>query len=89
MGLLVTSSFGGVANLAYLTPLCAGLKTKRWAIIDSKFAGDDQAAVDSGELKSIDKEFGKWHGMSMGANLLSIVTLAAYGFVLGGKLKVA
>lgn len=89
LGLLATSSIGGIANIAYLTPLCSNLKTKRYEIIDNKFNGDDKAAVESGDLKAIDKEFGKWHGMSMASNLLSIVSLAAYGFILSGKLKVA
>mgnify|MGYP003365175921 FL=1 len=88
VALLVASAVGGVANLAYLTPKCAVLKTQRWSIIDSKYDGDDKAAVASGDLKAIDKEFGKWHGASMAANLLSVVTMAAYGFVLSGKLRV-
>lgn len=88
LGLLAMSSAGGIANIAWLTPVCAEIKTQRWKIINEKFDGDDKKAVASGELKSIDKEFGKWHGMSMVSNFISIVTLAAYGFVLSGKLKV-
>lgn len=88
LGLLATSSVGGIANLAWLTPLCQDLKNKRYSIIDNKFNGDDKKAAESGELKSLDKEFGKWHGMSMLSNLISIVSLTAYGFVLSGKLKV-
>lgn len=88
LGLLATSSFGGIANLGYLTPLCQDLKDKRWKIIDDKFNGDDKAANESGDLDSLNKQFGKWHGLSMLSNLVSIVTLTAYGFVLSGKLKV-
>lgn len=88
IALLVSSAAGGVANLAYLTPKCAVLKTKRWDIVDKDFNGDNEKAVASGTVASIDKEFGKWHGASMAANMVSIVAMAAYGFVLSGKLKV-
>lgn len=79
---------GGIANIAYLTPKCAHFKTKRWEIVDTKYNGDNEAAVKSGEVSALDKQFGKFHGMSMGANLLSIVALTAYGFILSGHLKV-
>lgn len=88
IGLLALSSLGGIVNVAYLTPLCTDLKDQRYKIIDSKFNGDVDKAVESGDLKNIDKSFGKYHGFSMLANLSSIVTFAAYGFILSGKLKV-
>lgn len=89
LGLLAVSSLGGILNIAYLTPVCVDLKDQRYKIIDSKFNGDVDKAVESGDLKTIDKTFGKYHGFSMLANLASIVTFAAYGFILSGKLKVA
>lgn len=88
LGLLGVSALGGIANIAYLTPKCAHFKTKRWEIVDTKYNGDNEAAVKSGEVSALDKQFGKFHGMSMGANLLSIVALTAYGFILSGHLKV-
>lgn len=88
LSLLGVSSACGLFNIAYVSPLCADLKSKRWAIIDSKFNGDDKAAVASGELKEMDKSFGKWHGVSMLANVVSVITVSAYGFVLSGKLRV-
>lgn len=88
IALLVTSAAGGIANWAYLTPKCTVLKNKRWSIVDAQFGGDNERAVAEGAVASIDKEFGKWHGASMAANLVSIVAMAAYGFVLSGKLKV-
>lgn len=88
ISLLAVSSLGGIFNIAYVSPLCADLKSRRWKIIDTKFGGDDKAAVASGELKAIDAEFGKWHGVSMLSNVLSVITVTAYGFVLSGKLRV-
>lgn len=88
LGLLLASSAGGVINWAWFTPLCNKLKDERWKLVDARFGGDNDKAVASGELKAIDKEFGKWHGMSMAANLLSILSITAYGFVLSGKLRV-
>lgn len=92
--LLAASALGGVANWAYLTPKCAVFKTQRWAIVDSKYAGDNDAATaakengEDVELAAIDKHFGKWHGASMASNLVSILSMAAYAFVMSGKLKV-
>lgn len=88
ISLLVTSSASAIFNIAYVSPLCADLKSRRWHVIDSKYNGDDKAAVASGELKSIDAEFGKWHGVSMISNVLSVITVTAYGLVLSGKLKI-
>lgn len=88
ISLLGASSLCGLFNIAYVSPLCADLKIKRWQIIDSKFNGDDKAANESGDLKALNQQFGKWHGVSMLANVLSVVTVTAYGFILSGKLKV-
>jgi len=87
MSLLAISSTGGLLNLGWITPTCADIKQKRWSVIDSKFGGDEEAAKASGDLKDLDKAFGKYHVWSLIANFASILSITAYGFVLSGKFK--
>lgn len=87
LGLLAATSIGGALNILYLTPKCAQLKTERWALIDAKYGGDEALAKASGDLAVIDKQFGKFHMLSMVSNLASIIAITGYGFVLGSKLK--
>lgn len=88
LALLATSSLAGLFNIGYVNSKCIDLKNKRYAIIDGKFGGDIEKANECAEVKALNKEFGKWHGVSMLANLISIVTITAYGFVLGANLTV-
>lgn len=87
VALLAATSFGGIINLAYLTPKCADLKVQRWALIDAKYNGDEAKAKESGDLAIIDKAFGKYHMLSMVSNLASIIAITGYGFIIGSKLK--
>lgn len=87
LALLGLSSLGGLANALYLTPKCAKIKETRWNLIDTQFGGDEQKAKDSGSLVQLDKQFGQYHVVSLIANLLSILTIGAYGgAVLGTRL---
>lgn len=69
-GLLALSSVGGLLNYFWLLPKCAQIKEAR-----------NKVSEDSAEYKLLLKQFGKYHGLSTLANIVSIVLLGTYGLL--------
>lgn len=70
------SSLGGLINNFYCLPVSRKLKADKEALLESN------GNVETEEVKTLAKQFGKVHGISMLINVISIASLTAYGFVL-------
>ncbi|VEU19699.1 DEKNAAC100291 [Brettanomyces naardenensis] len=82
IGLLTTSSIGGLLNLLYASPECQKIKDQRNTIIDTVYGGDDDKAKGSDDLKPLDEKFKKFHSWSLFFNMVSIASITAYSWVL-------
>lgn len=88
IGLLSLSGLAGAFNYLYLTPVCHKIKDERKKLEAEK---RHETVVD-GELKpteeyaKLNKQFGRYHGISMLTNLVSILALGLYGVVLSKRL---
>lgn len=82
IALLATSSLGGVMNMAWARPKCEKIKEKRDAIIDNVYGGDDDKAMASDDCKPLNEQFMKYHSWSLFFNMVSIVSITAYSWVL-------
>lgn len=82
--LLVVSSLTSALNYFYLMPKCRIIKEQRKKMVDDKL--DTIEGVPTEEFKQLTKQFGIYHGISLLANLGSILTLGVYGFVLSTRL---
>lgn len=82
IGLLAASSIGGILDLAIAEPKCRSIKEKRDTITDNVYKGDDEAAKKSGDLDALNKEFGKYHTLSLFFNAVSIFTITGYAWVM-------
>lgn len=56
---------------------------RRQEVLDGRSCRDE---VKSEEMKALNKRFGKVHGISVLLNLAGVVSLVAYGILLGGRL---
>ncbi|KAG7191514.1 uncharacterized protein KQ657_003109 [Scheffersomyces spartinae] len=74
-GALAVLSFCGALNCFWLLPVCRSIKEERVAL--------EKEGKDTSEVT---KRFGKFHGISTLVNMLSIISLGAYGYGLGCKL---
>lgn len=72
---LASAVVGGAANKWWLLPLTKGLKEKRNQL-------EAEGKQDSEEFKQATQQFGKFHGVSLGFNLLNFLALTSYGFIL-------
>lgn len=82
--LLVLSSIASAVNFCYLLPKCRDLKEDKLELIAKQLDVID--GVETEEFKNVKKLFGRHHGISMLANLISIATLGVYGMVLSKRL---
>ena len=86
LGLLALSSVGGALNYLWLLPVCQKIKEDRNKLIaDKKDVGADGQPTE--ELKALNKQFGKYHGISTLVNITSILSLGVYGVVLAKGLS--
>ena len=69
-GALALSALGGIINYFWLLPKCADIKVRR-----------NQAKEGTEEYNELSKQFGKYHGLSTLANIVSIVSLGFYGLL--------
>lgn len=83
-GLLILSSLTSALNYFYLLPKCKGIKQQRQKLIADKSDTIDGEPTD--EYKKLTKQFGMFHGISLLANMGSILTLGVYGLVLSRRL---
>ncbi|CAK9436233.1 uncharacterized protein LODBEIA_P07910 [Lodderomyces beijingensis] len=86
VGTLVASSLGGILNLFVFEPKCSVLKDERNKLTsinkDKKENGEP-----SDEMAALNKQFGRWHGLSTLVNLVSIASLGVYGLTLARGLS--
>ncbi|ODV84824.1 hypothetical protein CANARDRAFT_200250 [[Candida] arabinofermentans NRRL YB-2248] len=83
LGLLTTSSIGGLINYFYLLPKCHSIKAERESLLETN--GNDLESV---EYKELTSKFGKFHGFSLLFNFLSVLTITAYGLILSGQISI-
>lgn len=88
IGLLAFSSATGMINYFVLLPWCKQIKDQRNKLVSDKL----HETIEGGESKPteemirLNKQFGKYHGISSLVNLLSIFSLGVYGVVLSKRL---
>lgn len=85
--LLAASAVAGALNYLWVLPVCKQIKEERNKLVaDKKHEAIVEGAVQpSAEYTALSKQFGMYHGISSVLNLVSLVTLGAYGYVLGKK----
>ncbi|GME70771.1 unnamed protein product [Ambrosiozyma monospora] len=89
LGLLGVSSATGLLDYLWLMPACQKIKHERLAISDTKYGGDDEAAkAKDPEYQKLSKQFGKYHGLSLLVNLVSVLGVFGYAFIIGKNLTV-
>lgn len=86
---LSVSALGGAANYFWLLPVCQKLKEQRLKLVADKAHETlvDGKAVPTAEYERLTKQFGKYHGISLLANTVSIVLLGIYGILLAKTFK--
>lgn len=88
IGLLALSSATGALNYFVLLPWCQQIKDQRNKLVSEKL----HEVIENGEVKpseemvKLNKQFGKYHGISSLVNILSILSLSAYGVILSKRL---
>lgn len=82
--LLAVSSLCSALNYFYLLPKCRTIKDKRQKLVEDKLDTVDGEPTEA--YKQMTKQFGMFHGISLLANLGSILTLGIYGLVLSRRL---
>ncbi|ESW95784.1 putative mitochondrial outer membrane protein [Ogataea parapolymorpha DL-1] len=79
IALLAASSLSGLTNYLWLLPVCNRLKTERFALED--LPESERTPETNEKIAALTKQFGKYHGISLVFNTLSVLTLAAYSYV--------
>lgn len=74
---LAISTLGGLSNILVLSPICHRIKDARSELVDKGL--DTIDGVQTEEYKKLTKQFGMYHGLSLLANLASILGLGVYG----------
>ncbi|KAG5420959.1 hypothetical protein I9W82_000049 [Candida metapsilosis] len=78
LGTLAIASLSGLVNLFYLEPKCRGIKEERIKLTAiGKEKKDNGEPTD--EMQALTASFGRWHGLSMLINNLSVLSLTVYG----------
>ena len=78
IGTLAIASLSGIFNLCYLEPKCHAIKEERIKLTAiGKEKKDNGEPTD--EMQALTTSFGRWHGLSMLINNLSILSWAVYG----------
>ncbi|OBA18021.1 hypothetical protein METBIDRAFT_226840 [Metschnikowia bicuspidata var. bicuspidata NRRL YB-4993] len=85
---LAASAVAGALNYFWVLPRCNQIKAEKKKLVDAKRHEQiiDGNTVETEEFKALSKQFGKFHGISSLLNLLSLVTLGAYGVALGRRI---
>lgn len=85
---LAVSAIAGALNYFWVLPVCKNIKEERAKLVADKKHEQvvDGETVPTEEFTNLNKSFGKYHGISSVLNLVSLVTLGAYGFFLSKKL---
>lgn len=83
-GLLAIASITGAINYFYLLPKCQGLKDERTKLVKDNLHEKDGKETE--EYIKLSKQFGKFHGISLLVNTLSISVVGVYGMVLSRRL---
>lgn len=78
---LGVTSISGAINYFGLLPWTHRVKEKRFAL-EAKEGKDCREEPISPEMASLNKEFGKSHGLSLLLNMASFIGLTSYGFIL-------
>ncbi|KAI3403758.2 hypothetical protein KGF56_003393, partial [Candida oxycetoniae] len=78
LGALVASSISGLINLVFVEPACHSIKEERIKLTAINKDKKENGEL-SDEMQALNKKFGRWHGLSLLANLVSIFSLGAYG----------
>lgn len=78
---LAASAFTGLLNLVWVLPKCKSIKEARNKLVSEKkheitIEGETKVTE---EMAALNKQFGMYHGFSSLFNLVSLVTLGAYG----------
>lgn len=86
--ILAVSAIAGALNYLWILPVCKQIKEGRNKLVAEKKHEKivDGETVPSDELARLNKEFGMYHGISSLLNLVSLVTLGAYGFMVSKRL---
>lgn len=79
----VTSAFN-LVNYGLILPKVQSLKKKKLAL-EARLGGADDDHIKA-ELKSLGKQFGKYHGLSLLCNVVTTVSLTWYGVVMSNGL---
>jgi hypothetical protein len=79
---------GSVANLLFLGPKTNAVLRRRHAQeeLEGKSAKDPTA---SDEMKALNRQFGRWHGISALTNLTTFLSLTLYGVLLSDGLTIS
>lgn len=87
LSLLGVSSLAGAANLFWCLPKCKNIKEERNKLVADKKHEQivDGVPKPTDEYTALSKQFGKYHGFSSLFNLVSLVTLGAYGVILSTR----
>lgn len=84
---LLASAVAGALNYFWVLPVCKKIKEDRNKLVADKKHEQivDGETVNSEEFTNLSKQFGMYHGISSLLNLVSLVTLGAYGFLLSKR----
>ncbi|PVH15121.1 uncharacterized protein CXQ87_002956 [Candidozyma duobushaemuli] len=84
LSLLGVSSVAGALNYFWCLPTCKRIKEEKLKLIADKKHEHvvDGETKPTDEMVALNKQFGKHHGFSSIFNLVSLVTLGAYGVLL-------
>lgn len=85
---LALSALAGALNYLWVLPKCVAIKEDRTKLkLDAKHEKTEEGkTVPSDEMAALNKQFGMYHGISSLLNLVSLLTLAAYGSALSSRL---
>jgi hypothetical protein len=83
MILLAISAISSLINLVIAEPAATKVMFQRYELENIKDAPRDESAI-----KSLAKQFGKWHGISSLLNLVVLVCAVGHAYYLGARLLV-
>ncbi|KAH3663566.1 hypothetical protein OGAPHI_004967 [Ogataea philodendri] len=86
LALLAVSSISGFVNYLWLLPVCSRLKAERFALEDLPEA--ERSEETAQKIAALTKQFGKYHGISLFFNLISVLTITGYSYVFSTQLLV-
>jgi hypothetical protein len=79
---LAVAAAASVGNWLFIEPVATKLMFQRYDIENKPNKTD----ADQANIKSLYKQFGKWHGISSLNNLVVLASAVAYGWALAGRL---